>query len=288
VLTLGGSTTRNHRLDREERYPRQLERLLRSARPGVQIEVVNAGQNWWTTKHSLVNYVTYASAWQPDVVVVMHAINDLEKSMLSADYTLGAYDPQWTHHYASAANAALAPTFEQWLARRVRGLTDKWGSALRFRPVDYPLEKYVSLPSFRANLARVTHYAQADGAEVVLVTQPSVYRDDLDLEEQQLLHAPIYMQEPDGWLRRRSPTVESLRRAMAAFNEATVEVSKATNARLVLGAEAVPKTFEYFIDEVHYTPRGARALAEAVAAGVLATTAFARTASAAPAPAASN
>ena len=38
---------------------------------------VYAGMDWYTTKHSLINYVTYYRDWQPDVVVVMHAINDL-------------------------------------------------------------------------------------------------------------------------------------------------------------------------------------------------------------------
>lgn len=279
VLALGGSTTRNHRLAPPDRYPRQLEGLLRAARPGAKIEVVNAGQNWWTTKHSLVNYVTYARDWRPDVVVVMHAINDLEKSRSNPDFTIGDYDPKWTHHYASAGRAARAPTFEQWLAQHLRSIGYKWFSRFRFRSVDYPLEDWRSRDAFAANLKRIVHYARSDGAEVLLVTQPSVYRGDLTPDEQAELQAPKYMREPDGWLRMRSPSIASLQGAMAGFNDSTRAVASAEGVRLVEGARAVPKTFEHFIDEVHYTPKGARALAEAVAEGVLATRPFTRTSS---------
>ena len=44
------------------------------------VEVVNAGVAWYTSAHSLVNYVLQMRYFNPDVVVVMHAVNDLYRS----------------------------------------------------------------------------------------------------------------------------------------------------------------------------------------------------------------
>src|SRR5437879_3045632 len=62
ILAIGGSTTANHDLPAGQRYPALLERLLAERYPTREIQVLNAGQNWWTTKNSLVNYVSYAEA----------------------------------------------------------------------------------------------------------------------------------------------------------------------------------------------------------------------------------
>ena len=78
IVCLGGSTTFGAYLEAEEAWPRLLEDTLR--REGLDVEVVNAGVAWYTSAHSLVNYVLQMRYFNPDVVVVMHAVNDLYRS----------------------------------------------------------------------------------------------------------------------------------------------------------------------------------------------------------------
>ena len=58
VLCLGGSTTLNGRLQLTKRYPYLLHQLLAKQYPDKKIEVLNGGMDWYTTKHSIINYTT--------------------------------------------------------------------------------------------------------------------------------------------------------------------------------------------------------------------------------------
>ena len=45
--------------------------------------------DWYTTKHSLINYVTNLRDAELDLIVVMHAVNDLYRSFFPPDFTIG-------------------------------------------------------------------------------------------------------------------------------------------------------------------------------------------------------
>src|SRR5262249_26456416 len=87
ILTLGGSTTAEFSIPAEARYPRLVEGLVQKKHPDLKIEVFNGGQEWYTTKHALINYTTNLKDWQPDLAIVMHAINDVYRSFVDPDYT---------------------------------------------------------------------------------------------------------------------------------------------------------------------------------------------------------
>ena len=204
VLALGGSTTRNRSLPPSERYCAVLEHLLAERFPERRVEVLNAGQDWWSTKHSLINYVTYAHQWQPDVVVVMHAINDLGRSFSHPNFALGPYDDSWSHHYAQAINAARALSFEGSLLKsRLGPLMRAWYSTLRFEDADFPAEHYRSIGPFRDNLRRLASRIRDDGARVVFVTQPSLYKARMSPEELDTLFAGYEFVEGTGFLTAR-------------------------------------------------------------------------------------
>ena len=61
------------------------------------IEVFNAGMDWYITKHSLINYVTNLRDAVPDLIVAMHAVNDLYRSFFPPDFTIGSYHRLWFH-----------------------------------------------------------------------------------------------------------------------------------------------------------------------------------------------
>jgi len=270
VLALGGSTTRNRTLPPAERYCAVLEELLARRYPGRTVEVLNAGQDWWTTKHSLINYVTYAHQWQPDVVVVMHAINDLGRSFSHPNFALGPYDDMWGNYYAQAINGARGLSFEGSLLKyRLRFLAQAWYSTLRFEDTDFPLAHYRSMGPFRQNLGRIVDRVRDDGARVVLVTQPFLYKDRMPAEELDTLFAAYEFLEGTGRLRARHASTASLARAMEAFNQVVREVAAEEEVPLAEAARAMKKDLDVHIDDVHYTPAGARQLAGIVLTAVV-------------------
>lgn len=262
IVTLGGSTTHNAHLEPELRYPAVLEDLLNEA--GGSYEILNAGMDWWTTKHSHINYVTYVRSWQPEVVVVMHAINDLYRSFSGPRFSVGDYDPQWAHFYGPAIRGAkpktlFGATMDRW---SVWEFNRRWYAAWRYQEADLGLDAYRSLPEFEVSLRSLVRTLTADGVQVVLVTQPSLYREGLGARERGNLWFPsTFCVIPEGIWARTIPSVPSMSLAMEAFNEVVRRVGEEEGTDVVDAANRMPRTLEYFGDDVHYTAAGANLLA---------------------------
>ena len=263
VLCLGGSTTRNFRLPPDKRYPSVLQAILQQRYPSRKVTVFNAGMDWYTTKHSLINYVTYYRNWKPDVVVVMHAINDLCRSFAPPAFAIGEYNDRWSHFYGPAINGAKPPTFE----RHVFGVfVDTWYSMWRYNEAGYPLATYVAIRPFERNLRAIAQYVQSDHTGVVLVTQPSLYKPELSPDERGVLvFGRKFCACPRNLLQKAYPSPGSLGAAERAFNAVVRRVASSENAVLADAEPAVGKGLENFIDDVHYTEQGARLLAQLVA-----------------------
>ena len=273
ILALGGSTTEDSSLLEPMRYPSVLRQLLAAAYPQLQIEVFNAGRDWFTTRHSLIAYVTYYQAWQPDIVVMLDGINDLSRSFSPPAYAIGNYDALYSHYYGAAANGAQPPTFEQYLYRLWAGplATEYWYEApfVQSVEVDYPVSRYQALPSFEGNLSKLIGAVRWSGAQPVLVTQASLYKPAMTREERKALwFGRWFCATRVGFARYEYPTPESLARALAAFNEGMRTIARREGVTLIDGDGAIPKSLEMFEDDCHHTPEGARRLAVAVANGI--------------------
>jgi lysophospholipase L1-like esterase len=270
ILAIGGSTTRNGHLRKEDRYPALLESIINDRHPGREVDVFNSGQDWWTSKHSLINYVTNVCDWRPDLVVVMHAVNDLYRSFAPKYYSVGEYDPSWSHFYGPAIGGADPPSYPGHLYRRyIRRLLWKWYPRQRFVEVDYPLERYVSLPQFEINLKRLIHYLRSDGVEILLLTQPSILKDEMTKAEWNVLKIGFgFCISRRNFWQSEYPSPRSLSAAMNAFNDVTRRVAAEEGIPLVDLAEIVPRELDNFVDDVHYTPQGSRLVGEVIAAAI--------------------
>ena len=85
ILTLGGSTTAG-----PEAWPYHLGRQLTEHNPQKTVEILNFGTGGWTSAESMVAFATLGQSFEPDVVIVHHAVNDLDPLMrrdFRADYS---------------------------------------------------------------------------------------------------------------------------------------------------------------------------------------------------------
>lgn len=270
ILALGGSTTRNAELPSVARYPAVLERLLRERRPDLNVVVLNAGMEWYTTKHSLIDYVSRLRDWHPDMVVVMHGVNDLYRSCTPPQFVVPpntAYRPDWSHFYGAAINAANPPSFPSFLYEKfVREISLHWYADWRFVERDYPTDRWLALPEYRKNLHRLAHYVSADRRSLVFVTQASLLRGDLSFRERRALSFGFgFCQTPLRFARSEFPSPRSLGQGLAAFNAATVQAGRELGIPVVDADAALPKNLATFRDDVHYTPAGSEALARVIA-----------------------
>lgn len=272
ILTLGGSTTACNDLPPEERYPHLLQSHLQSAYPDLQIEVLNGAMDWYTSRHSLINYLTVYRDFRPHIVVVMHGINDICRSFSPPQLAIGEYKSDYSHYYGPAAYAAIPPTFERQLLRPFYRPPLSYWFDLFDQETDYPMDVYQSQEAFQKNLLALGQFIQRDSSHYILIGQPSLYKDSLTQDEyahiqfgRQLCYSPI------NPINIRYPSPHSLGNAMRTYHSITKMVALHTNARYFPANQQLPKTLAYFSDDVHYTPKGAQTLATYIAEQLIGT-----------------
>lgn len=106
--------------------------------------------------------------------------------------------------------------------------------------------------------------AQSRGFEVLIASQPYLYRDDLTQLEREVLLLGMACLE-DG----RQPDVASMKRGMIAYNERARKVAFERQVRFLDLEKQVPKSLDHFFDDVHYTTQGNVAVAKAFAADII-------------------
>ncbi len=267
ILAIGGSTTESTKLAAKERYPALLQDLLREHYPASDIEVFNAGRGWYTTKHSLINYVTDLRDWQPDLVILMHAINDLYRSFSPPQCAMGDYNRFWSHFYGPSIRGAKPPTFEEHVLWHY---SFAWYSQLRRHERDLPLARYVSLKDFEQHLRRFVHYVRSDQVPVILMTQPSLYKAQMRAEEKEILQFGLsFCLTRYSFFHEEYPAPHSLYRAMQAFNDVTRTVAQQEQVGLVDAAPQIAKDVRNFFDDVHYKTGASHKIASMAAQHII-------------------
>ena len=178
VFAIGGSTTAGP-------YPQLLYEYLTERLPGETVRVVNGGIQAWTTAESLINLALRGLEYEPDVIVIYHAYNDVFPSCAApfeADYShwrqsLPTYDdvlfdelPEILDH--SAAFVALRSLLigQQ---RRPRWVLE----ATTVNLPDFEECEFSGRDAFRRNLISMIGIAQAHNIDVILLSQAHRIQD---------------------------------------------------------------------------------------------------------------
>lgn len=261
ILCLGGSTTRGVELKPGEDYPAQLQLLLHQTYPDIPVTVFNAGIPWYTSRHSLINYVTYYRQFKPEIVLIKHGFNDLARSFSTPMFAWGAYKDDYSHYYGPAIRAAVQPTFEKQLLERFPSMFDVF--VPKTRPQSYDFSAFVSIAAFKKNIVTLMEYISHDGGMPVLLGYPSYYKpdEDMDFYDRQItnLNRSLFLSENGDY-----PDFSTMRMAMDSLNR-VIETLSDTHQTPFADASAMNSRRDYFFDDVHHTAAGARFFAGLVA-----------------------
>lgn len=282
IFTLGGSTTLGIGTSSyEDTYPFKLQSMLRQRYPDVTIEVQNAGSAWYTTAHLLIDYQLLVRQFEPDLIIVFEAINDLYRSFSPPWWAVGEFRPDYSH-YLGPYIRFLGPD----VGRRVSA--SRWSVSellvwrclredllgepspyrfdagnlgkLRSRLHPRTVTTFRSLDSYRNYYELLIRNIQADRRPVIMASQAFIYSDALPPEvRDSLFFAHVFCAE-NGFY----PTMESMMSAMRTFNAAAQALADAKDVPFLDFERAVPKTRAYFSDDVHLTAAGNEILARMV------------------------
>jgi lysophospholipase L1-like esterase len=288
LFALGGSTTwlTNVRPP-SDTFVARLDRSLSEARPDWRFEVENAAFDQNTSLHSLIKYLTVVQDYDPDVVLVMHAINDWAQrgSDVPFPWEAGAYERDYGHMKTALRRIAVAgglqrPQAPLWarsiVCARLTGFIDAaFASDLRRRQGSFEersqlAEAWVTqaLPAFRRNLRTLGELVQARGGRLVIASQPTMFRPGATPPPPS---PELQPEDRSAWLWRDQPErlLWSTTRDLRRYNDAARDVAHELGAAFVDLEAAVPPNWDDFHDSVHLNAAGCAKAADALLERIL-------------------
>lgn len=285
VFFLGGSTTEEILLPEEKTFPSRVEGRLSEAYPDLKFECINSGISGYLAADALALLIYKVLYYEPDLVVVMLANNDLRYGTVPAydpirrpgyqkAYYVPGYDEGvWTHftkilkhsHFLTLIKWRLINRFFPPIEEKYKSPLeqyDAWRKERLARPFT-PIEESKSLDDFIKHLEEIIFIAKGHGIRLILMTEPFVYQENLPREINEKLWS--------GWLgatRRLDVNLspEFMLRESNRFNAAVRALSEKHGVELIDLEREIPKDLDHFYDDVHLTPQGAVQAAEVIAA----------------------
>lgn len=260
VIALGGSTTEDVWNDAGTHWPLVAEERIHAAGRD-DVRVYNGAMSAYTTAHTLVQLEFQVLPCQPDLVLVMHNVNDLLVVYSAASLGLPV-DPSYHVKYARKSLTGYLDESDVVISRLFAFVGDRWARLVPPPPrpplQDYDLEP--GLRIFERNLRSTIAVARANGAEVVLLTMPASRTE-------------ARFEEVDSLARRglldSYPSHPLFLADFDRYNEAVRRVGAELRAPVIDAAALLPGDERFFADLVHTTTPGVHALGGVVAEKLL-------------------
>jgi len=287
IFVVGGSTVYSSRVSFELSHARVLEKQLRQRYPTLNVDVQNAGMHWHTSQHSLMKILFKIQDFNPDMIIIYHAINDLYRSFSPQEFGLGPYRNDYSHY-----PGPIAPMVREYLkektgpgiltlGRTVTFFRRHWFA--NFRDVSKPestsnlsevsVNNWPSLLAFERNMKHLATLVETLDIDLVMASQPYLYRHDLNELELETIWFPAAFCR----IGRSKPDISSMIKGMEAFNDVSRRIADSQGVLFVDLERVVPKSLDYFRDDVHYTEEGNRIIGQHFAEQIIASGYITRT-----------
>jgi lysophospholipase L1-like esterase len=255
VFMVGGSTTECIFLDDHEAVTARLQAYLRQALPGVNVRVYGAGKSGDRSWDHVAMTAHRIAHLQPDVVIVFAGINDVLAGVVGRDYLLRAetlQQPPGRVIRMALTELQIPRLVYSALSKpdvQEVGMTSNYRRAVRYVR-GLPLASFPRRPDprpYAENLASLAGIAKAQGARVVMMTQATTWNttDPRSRAWHWMLGHHARYGEPE------------LDAAMGRYNDAMRSVGATQGFPVFDLARALPKSADYFYDDVHFNVRGA-------------------------------
>ncbi len=255
---LGASTTFCAEASSDEAtWPSLVVAALRAARPGLDVDFVNAGVAGYVLDEVQQGLDLRVAPLEPDVIVVYEATNDLTKwsrelARAQGVYTEHADREGWLARYSLAWHL-----IEKNLLVRARQSAAAGGEG---RLV---MDESVVVPPFRERLERLVRRAREVSPCVLLATFAQRARAGQDEAEQRAACITHFYYMP--YMSHAAVVA-----GFTAYNRVIREVAATTGTTLVEGEDTIPHDSAHFADSVHFTDEGCRWQARRIADALLA------------------
>ncbi len=277
IFLVGGSTTECMIIDDTQSPERLLQRLLTDHMPGRRVRVYNTGKAGARSYDHVAIVAHRIAQLEPDLIVVFAGANDQRAAILNADYLQPHRDRPANHSFVLllkfAATEFQIPRLLHAVIHRLAGLTEREqleqiATTSRIRTqVALKLNKPISEKTPRTdvipygrNLATLAGITKAQGAQMLFVTQASTWNSPIDPNTVRW----HWMNYVDGTVYRE----DLMDSALESYNEEMRRVGAAQGVPVLDLARLIPKSLDYFFDDMHFNTKGAAMFASLIAQSV--------------------
>jgi len=234
IFFLGGSTTECEYVDEELRFPYLVGKILQQ-KTGLKINSDNAARSGNNSLHSIDILVNKLLPYQPNIVVMMHNVNDL-----SALFYEGSY---WNK------NKTITPISCASKDRDSQGkLSSQWAdSSWQNKLIADKNEQEKLLKLFKENLKILIAINKAKNITSVLMTQANRIEKD-----------------PKFTLERGLEVDKTYRELYIRFNQIIRQTAREENILLIDLAQKIPSEKKYIYDSVHLNNAGSVLVADEI------------------------
>jgi hypothetical protein len=157
--------------------------------------------------------------------------------------------PKIYHFYKSLR----PPQSERFTLFHIQKEREQTAGATEQEVTEFPNVRY-----FIQYLRMFVGACKGQGIRVILMTEPSLYAEDLSEEARSRLWCAFHPQEGVN------PSLASITRGMQVYCQAVRDTAAALGVELIDLENEVPKTLDLLFDDVHYTVKGSEKVAEVV------------------------
>ena len=271
LVFLGGSTVACIYVDEESRFPYLVGNLL-AQKTGKKITSINSGVGGNNSLHSLDILLNKIIPLRPDVVVMMHNINDLVALIYDRTYWsknptrapivnfsfyknltgLKALATLARDLYIPNLHAATRILSHKIFGKKVKEQDDEFAY---IRGKKLTVDAAAILAEFKMNLNTFINLCRARHITPVLMTQFNRYRPNPD---------PKVLKAMQGFQADSGIPVSEFIELYARFNQAVREVGQANGVLVIDLAALIPQDQKYIYDVVHLNTRGSRLAARLI------------------------
>ncbi|MFZ5450757.1 MAG: SGNH/GDSL hydrolase family protein [Thermodesulfobacteriota bacterium] len=257
---LGGSTTECRYVEEEHRFPYLVGALL-ERRLNLKVNSFNAGRSGNHSLHSLNILMNKVLPLKPQIVVMMHNVNDLTILLYDKSYwNVHSARPvimdinheilancfkivrdRWIPNLAMALHS-LDNSFRLWRRSKEADKGQDEFAQIRGRKLEFHRDTLIN--EFSMNLQAFINLCKARRVTPVLMTMASRLTDKPD-------------KIVEHSVKKTTLEYAQLKALFDAFNETIRRQGRENQAPVIDLAQEVPQTREYLYDLVHYNDRGA-------------------------------
>ena len=271
LVFLGGSTVACIYVEEENRFPYLVGNLL-AQKTGKKITSINSGVGGNNSLHSLDILLNKIIPVRPDVVVMMHNINDLVALIYDRTYWsknptraaivdfsfyknltgLKALATMARDLYIPNLHAATRILSKKIFGKKVKDPDDEFAY---IRGKKLTVDEAAILDEFKMNLNTFINICRARRITPVLMTQFNRYKINPD---------PKVLQAMQGFQSDSGISVSEFMELYARFNQAIREVGQEHGVLVIDLAAMIPQDKQYMYDVVHLNPRGSQLAAQLI------------------------